>query len=127
VGEVDMVDVDYILATDGSKVWIKYTQVYTAYRLDDTFGLDAFGLDFGTPGSSPVKLSSKPPDRVHLNDTKFWETNTSRMKDRVTEKVIFQLPEEFGRAVHVQWGGRYLVVCFRSRAALILDFSHVSL
>ena len=116
VGKVEIEDADDILVTDGSKLWV-----------ESTWTGEVLGWDFGISGSSPVESSSKLPDRVHLNDAKLWETNMSRMKDIVTERVIFQLPEKFGKAVHVQWGGQYLVVCFRSREALVLDFSHVSL
>jgi len=106
-----------ILATDGPKVWIGYKGL---------LGMSSKGWDFGIPGS-PVKLSSQPPDRLHLNDTKVWEINTSRMKDVVTGKVVLQLPERFGNVVHVQWGGQYLVVSFWSRETLILDISHMLL
>ena len=106
------------LASDGSKVWIEARTTYDAY---------IYGWDFGILGSSPAELSNKLPDRLHLSDTKVWETNMSRMKDVVTGKVVFQLPENFGKAVHVQWGGQYLVVAFRSKEVLILDFSHMPL
>jgi len=103
-----------ILATDGSKVWIEARSGYTVYL---------YGWDFGIPDSSPFELSNKLPDKLHLNDTMAWETNMSRMKNVVTEKVILQLPERFGRVVHVQWNGHYLVVSFRLKEVLILDFS----
>ena len=107
-----------ILATDGSKVWIEGRSGYDAY---------VHGWDFGIPGSSPVKLPNKLSDMLHLSDTMVWETNVSRMKDVVTGKVILQLPERFGKVVHVQWGGHYLVISFRSKEVLILDFSHMLL
>jgi len=102
-----------ILAIDGSKVWV------------DSESFEAQGWDFGIPGSPPVQLPNKLPDRLHLNDTKLWEINTSRVKDRVTGKVVFQLPERYGKPVHVQMGGQYLVASFRSKEVLILDFSHL--
>jgi len=107
-----------ILTTDGSKVWVEGRSGYDAY---------VHGWDFGVSGSSPVGLSDELPDQLHLDDTKVWETNVSRMKDVVTGKVVLQLPERFGQVVHVQWGGQYLVVSFSSKDVLILDFSHMLL
>ena len=106
-----------ILATDGSKVWIDAREGYDVY---------VRGWDFGIPGS-PFVLFDALPDKLCLSDTKVWETKVSRMKDVVTGKVILQLPERFGKVVHVQWGGQYLVVSFRSKEILILDFSHMLL
>jgi len=103
-----------ILAIDGSNIWI-------------TDGWLTLGWDFWIPGSSPVELSIGPPDRLHLSDTKIWEINLSRMQDTVTGKVVFQLPERFGQAVHVQLDGQYLVASFMSKEVLILDLSHTPL
>jgi len=103
-----------IIAIDGSKIW----------AID---GWRFLGGDFGIPSASPVGLSIEPPDRLHLNDTKLWEINMSRMRDMVTGKVVFQLPERFGKAVHVQLGGKYLVASFMSKEVLILDLSHTPL
>ena len=107
-----------ILATGGSKVWTEVKAVYAP---------NVHGWDFGIPGSSPVELSNNPPDRLHLNDTMVWEVNKSRMKDVVTGKVVLQLPERFGKVVHVWWGGQYLVASFRSKEVLILDLNHMLL
>jgi len=104
------------LITNGSKVWVSFW-----------WSIEAQGWDFGVLDSSPVKLFTEPPNELHLSDTKLWETDMSRMKDVVTGKVVFQLPQRFGKSVHVQWGGQYLVVCFGSGEALILDFSYVFL
>jgi len=107
-----------ILATDDSKVWINF------------WTIEAQGWDFGIPGSPPVQvqLSDRPSDRLYLSDTKLWETSLSRMKDITTGKVVFQLPDRFGKPLHIrQWGGQYLVACFRLGEVLIIDFSHVLL
>ena len=103
------------LRTDGSRVWVK-----------GKWGFN-HGWDLGTPGSPPAKLSGGPPDRFHINNTKLWEIGTSRMKNVVTERVVFQLPEEFKNPVDVQWGGQYLIIHLRGGKVLVLDFSHVVL
>jgi len=110
----------HIIGIEGSKIWVLVSTSgpYCKKR-----------WDFGIPGSPPVLFPSDeaPPDMLHLNDNKVWETSMSRMKDTVTGKVVVQLPERFGKAIHVQWDGHYLVVSFESKEAVILDFSHVSL
>ena len=109
-----------ILGIEGSKIWVHvYQSGWYCQK----------GWDFGVPGSPPVMFSSEggPPDRLHLNDTKVWETSMSRMKDMVTGKVVIHLPGRFGEASHVQWDGHYLVVLFWSKEVVILDFSNVSL
>jgi len=114
VGEVELNSGGRIIVIDGSKIWA-------------TDILWPQGWDFQIPGSSPVRLIIAPLDMLHLNDTKLWEINMSRMQDMVTGKVVFQLPERFGQAVHVQLGGQYLVVSFMSKEVLILDLSHTPL
>ena len=106
-----------ILATDGSKIWTEISRPYS---------FEVHGWDFGIPGSSPVRLVNQLPDRLHLNETMVWEIDTSRMKDVATGKVVFWLPERFGK-VHVQLGGQYLVVSLKSREVLIIDVSHMVL
>jgi len=114
VGEVCWPRICRLLKTGGSKVWAEGSS-------------GTMEWDFGTPGSPPAQLSSGPPDRFHINDTKLWEIGMSRMEDVVTGKVIFQLPEGFRNPVDVQWGGQYLVVHLRGGEVLILDFSHMVL
>jgi len=112
-----------VLAMEGSKIWIKVlVEAGASYPTTE-----AQGWDFEVPGSPPVGVSDEPPDMLCLNENKQWETNMSRMKDTITGKVIFQLPERFGKVVHVQWGDQYLVVSFVSREVLVLDLSHVLL
>jgi len=105
---------------EGSKIW-----VIIWGRKDSYNG----GCDFGIPGSPPVLLSRDkgPPHMLHLNDNRVWESKMARMKDTVTGKVVVQLPKRFGEAIHAQWDGHYLVVSFKAKEAVILDFSHVSL
>ena len=123
VGEVEL-RWSKILVIDGSTVWVgiqtKGPPNYSYYNQPQ-------GWDFGIPGLSPVQVSNELPNELHLNDTKLWEISTSRIKDIVTGKVVFQLPERFERPVHVQWGGQYLVISFPSKEVLILDFGHMFL
>ena len=108
------------LGIEGSKIWV--------YVLGSGW-FNQKGWDFGIPGSPPVLFSSgeNPPDRLYLNDNKVWETGKSRVKDIVTGKIVVQLPRRFGKAIHAQWGGHYLVVLLSSKEVVILDFSDVSL
>ena len=72
------------LVVDGSRVWVHYKDSQTQ------------GWDFGISDSTPIQLSIPPPDlnrpRLDLIDgTKSESTGTSRIKDTVTGKEIFQL------------------------------------
>jgi len=97
-----------LLAVEGSRVWVK------------TPGTK--GWDFGIPDSPPVKLSTKPPNILHLNDTKLWDNSLCRIQDTVTGKVVFQLPARFqGHVIEAQWNGQYLVVSLRSEMELVLE------
>jgi len=123
MGEVKLDDGRKTLMIDGSTIWINIL----AQDEDLHYHNQTQGWDFGTPGSLPVQASNKLPNELHLNDTKVWKIRTSGIKDVVTGKVVFQLPERFGKPFHVQLGGQYLVISFRSQKVLILDFGHISL
>ena len=119
-GEVmGRVEIEYMfpkrsLTVDGTSAWIHYP------------GSEYQGWDFGTQGSSPVQLPNNMlPDRLHLTDTMIWDTNLFRVKDVVTGKVVFQLPERFTNPTAVQFDGCYLAAGYDSGEVLILDFSHV--
>ena len=100
-----------LFAMDGLRVWMEIS------------GVDPEGWDFGIPGSPPVKLSILPPKRLHLNDTKVWDSSQCRIQDTVTGRVVFELPGRFqSHIAEVQWNGQYLVISFRSRKELILEF-----
>ena len=45
----------------------------------------------------------------------------------VTGNIVFQLPRRLAKPADVQWNGQYLVICYLSKEALILDFSHLLL
>jgi len=112
--EIEYVDFQRFLTVDGTRAWIHYP------------GSEYQGWDFGTQGSSPVQLPNNMlPDRFHLTDTMLWDTNLFRVKDVVTGKVVFQLPERFTNPSVVQFDGCYLAASYNSREVLILDFSHV--
>ena len=99
------------LTVDGSRVWTHYSNS------------DVEGWDFGILGSSPVQLSSIPPDRLHPDGVVLWDTGLSRIKDQVTGKVLFQLSKRYGKPVDVQWNSQYLVAHFIPTKVLVLDFS----
>ena len=96
---------------DGSKVWIRDSHAHLG------------GWDFGTPGSPPVRPSTKPPDTLYLNGTKLWDNRQCRIQDTVTGKVVFQLSGQFqGHITEVQWNGQYLFISLGSAKELILEF-----
>jgi len=111
--EINYVDLQQSLTVYDTRVWIHYP------------GSEYQGWDFGTQGSSPVQLSNMPPDRFHLTDTMLWDTELLRIKDTVTGKVIFQLPERFTNPTTVQFDCCYFAAGYSSGEVLILDFNHV--
>jgi len=114
--EIEYIPPKHSLTVDGTKVWIHYP------------GSEYQGWDFGTQSSSPVQLPNNMlPDRFHLTDTMLWDTNLFRVKDVVTGKVVFQLPERFTNPTAVQFDGCYLAAGYNSGEVLILDFNHVFL
>jgi len=117
--DVGLVRIDWVrsrrtLTVDGSRVWIPYPQ--SEYQ----------GWDFGTPDSSPTQLPSMPPT-LHLSGPMVWDICQSRIKDSVTGKVVFQLPERFAKPTAIQCDGCYLAAGYDSGEILILDFNHVFL
>ena len=114
VGKVDFSShFSGLLTIDGSRIWVCLSK--SEYQ----------GWNFGTPGSLPVQLPNIPPHKLHPNGTMLWNTGLCRIEDKVTGKVVFQLPERYGEPVDVQWNGQYLVACFLPIEVLILDFSHI--
>ena len=103
-----------LLAVDGSIVWIEYT-VKNGIKRRST------GWDFRASYPSPVKLSIKPPARLYLSNTKFWDNNLHRISDTITGKVVFQLPAQFGRPVDIKWNSQYLVIGSMSKKELVLE------
>jgi len=115
VGRVEMgYDLDGPLTVDNSRVWV-WDGSFTHW----------VGWDFGTPGSSPVRLPETHPYRLHPNGIMLWEIGPHRIKDTRTGKVVFQLPKRYGWPLDVQWNGQYLVACFSPTDVLILDCGHI--
>ena len=106
------------LIVNSSRVWV-YSPHSPAYDGGP------WGWDFGMPGSSPVQLPTTPS--IHLSDTKLWELGLSRIKDKITGKVVLQLGGRFARPFNVQLDGRYFLAHYWSGDLLILDFNHVLL
>jgi len=99
------------LTVEDSRVW-----VHSPFS-------EPLGWDFGTPGSSLVRLSNTP--LLHSNNTKVWDINQSAIKDTVTGKVVFQLTGRFIYPQVSQWDGQYLVAGYQSGEVLILDFNYM--
>ena len=101
------------LTVDGPRTWVHYPEL--GYQ----------GWDFGVPDSLPVQLSDISPCRLHPNGAIVFDISLSRVRDKTTGKVVFQLSRGFGIPVDVQWSGNSLVVCYPPKEMLILDFSHL--
>ena len=113
VGFKDVEDVE-LLAMDGSRVWIEYSHLYGIER-------ESVGWSFRALDSFPVELSTNPPDRLCLGNTKLWDTSLCRILDTATREVVFQLPAQLGRPVDVKWSMQYLVISFMSKKELVLE------
>jgi WD40 repeat protein len=119
VGDVEVKNNSQLdpLRVGSSRIWVYF---------EDT---PAQGWDFGISGSSPIPLSSTPPQRPHLHfiHSIRWSGNSqSRIEDTATGKEVFWLSGRYTKPVDVQWDGLYLVACYRSGEVLILDFNHLS-
>ena len=103
------------LFVEGSQVWV---------LLED---LQTHGWDFGPLGSTPIPLLNSPIDRPHFYfaRTGLQSYYPYRIKDIVTRKQIFQLPERYARPLVVQWDGRYLITGYSSGEVLILDLYYI--
>jgi len=112
--ETYRVSTQQTLIVDGSRVWIHCPQS------------ECQGWDFGTPDSSPIQLPSMSLT-LHFSGPMVWDISQSRIKDSVTGKVVFQLPERFAEPTAVRCDGCYLAASYDSGEILILDFNHVFL
>ena len=103
-----------LLAMKGSRVWAE-----TLFTIPHKIR----GWDFRIPGSSPIELSTIPPNILHSYGTKLWDNSLYRIQDTATGKVLLQLPKRFqSHIVEMQWNGQYLAISFRSKEELILEF-----
>jgi WD40 repeat protein len=117
MGEVELEDESSLnlLHMGGSRVCLKFPNSLT------------LGWDFGISGP-PVPLPNTSLEKSHLEfiggsgrlrEGPFW------IKDTVTGKEVFRLSGRYARPHKAQWNGLYLVVCYSSREALVLDFNQV--
>jgi len=113
--EIEYVHTQQSFTVDGTRAWIHYPR--SEYQ----------GWDFGTQGPSPIHLPDIPLDRFYLPTTVEWDASLFGIKDVVTRKAVFQLPERFARPTIVQFDGCYLATCYSSGEVLILDFNRVFL
>ena len=100
------------LVASGSEVWVYYPS--SGYM----------GWKFGILGLSPTQMT---PHKFHPSGTISWDISLSRVKDKATGKVVFQLPRVLGKPADAQWNEQYLFLCYSPKDVLILDFSHVLL
>jgi len=99
---------------DGSKVLVRCG------------GSSTLAWNFGTSGSTPIQISPSSSDRPCLDfigHTSYSNTCLVGIEDRVTGKVVFQLPGKTPSAV--QWDGHYLIAGYGSGEVLILDLSNM--
>ena len=101
------------LTVDGSRVWAHHT------------GSGYEGWDFGAPSSLPVQLLNMPPDRPCPYTVVPWITGSFWIEDKVSRKVVFQVPKKYGKLVSMHQNDQYLVACFKPAEVLILDFGCV--
>ena len=100
---------DNPLTVDGLRVWDCFKYLPTQ------------GWDFGIPGStSNAPLASPHLDFIH--GTTKWPARPSKIRDTITGKEIFQLPEMYKKLTKFQCDGQYLVAGYESGEVLILDF-----
>ena len=102
------------LIVEGSRVW--------AHHLQSNWE----GWDFKVPGL-PIQLPNTPPNQLHPNGIILWNISQSKIQDRSSGRVLFQLGVGHGVLTDVQWNGHHLVVCFRSGKVLVLDCSSMLL
>ena len=100
------------LTVHNSRVWIHFSN-----SEDQVW-------DFGTSGSSPVKLPNTPLVRFHPNGAVMWDIGISGIREKATGKIIFQLSRSYGKSSDAQWDGQCLVACFISGEVLVLDLGH---
>ena len=82
------------------------------------------GWKFGILGPLPTQMT---PHKFHPSGAISWDISLSKVKEKATGKVVFQLPRGLGKPADAQWNGQYLVLCYSPKDVLILDFSHVLL
>ena len=98
------------LSVDGSRVWV-HSPV-----------LETLGWDFEIPGSLPIQLPNSA--LLHPNNSKLWDIGQSRLKDKITGKVVFQMAGQFANPADSQWDGQHVVAGYKSGEVLILTFNH---
>ena len=113
MGQVEVGGMGSHLTVDGFVVWVHYSD--SEYQ----------GWDFGTSDVSPIQSLNVSLSQQYLNGTLQWVPSLCGIKNETTGKVVFWVPKKYGRIFDVQWNEHYLVVCFKSKEVLILDFSHI--
>ena len=113
MGQVEVRGLISRLTVDGFVVWVH------------GMAPEPQGWNFGTSDVSPVQSIGVSLSQHYLNGPLQWVPSLCGIKNEVTGKVVFWVPEKYGRIFDVQWNEHHLVVCFKSKEVLILDFSHI--
>ena len=105
------------LTVDGLRVWISFKDLPTQ------------GWDFGSTGPTSIGLHNTPLvnsclDIIH-STTEGTTTHSSRVRDTVTGKEIFQLPGRYEGFTNIQCDRQYLVAGYKYGELLILDFGQI--
>jgi len=107
------------LIVDGSILWIRSEG-------SPTKGWDLRNLESLSSPSSNMPSDEHRLSFVQADDTNGQNTSPTRIKDTVTGKEVFRLPERFAQPSVMQWDGRYLVAAYSEAGEqLILDFAHM--
>ena len=100
---------------DGPTIWVYSSQS------------DCQGWRFENSVFLPIELYNTAPGKLHPGGTILWNIPLCRIQDVATGKLIFQLPEVFGKPYDVQWKGQHLFLGFEQGKgkAIALDCSHI--
>jgi WD40 repeat protein len=112
MGKVELEDEAYLdpLCVDGSKIWVCSKRGSLQ------------GWEFGISGSLPIPLSNTSSERPRLHFVGgALLGGSTRIRDTVTGKEVFQLPERYANPSATQWDGRHLVAGYDSGEVVILD------
>ena len=104
---------NHSLTVDGLEAWVHH------------LNLEPQGWNLGISDAPPAPSLDVSPYQSYINSTLRWDPFLHGIKNEETGKVVFWVPEKYGRIFDVQWNEHCLVICFLSKEVLIFDFSHI--